>query len=131
MRSQAHRLYPTSGINRVLFAVFNGRHSCGLSSINGMSVSRFMSVLSSPAASANRIPLSLISAISQRISSSIETHLACISRRLSVRNRHAPFWSFLFRNEGACKSIYAIQAMFFNCQIYDCANGRKCSSDAT
>lgn len=80
----------------------------GLIYINGMSAS------SRRSASANRISLLLIGAISQSISSMVETHLACILRGLFVGIGMRRF-GFFFRNEGACKPIYTIQAMFFDC----------------
>ena len=74
----AHKEKPTSGICRLLEPVFNLRQGCSFNSMNGESVSIWISEANNPQASDNLIPLSLIRAISQRGSSSRVWQFDCM-----------------------------------------------------
>ena len=68
----------------VLPEVLRGLHGCGFRLICGMSASRIISLFSSPAPAAKRIPVSETKATSHLRSSSIVLHRCCTLRMSSI-----------------------------------------------
>ena len=95
IRLAAQSDMPTSGMSRSLPLVLSERQGCLRRATWGTAASSLMSDTNSPAASANRIPVSLISATSHLTSSSCSTHSFWMAQRFSsgIGNRVDAFSS--------------------------------------
>jgi len=86
-------------------------------SIRGTVADSCRSSLANPSASANRIPESLISAISNRLSSSISMQVRCMEMDDISRNRRPNGIGADFRDESARERVPALQAVLRDGQI--------------
>ena len=93
-RLEAYRASFVKGMSLWLPLVFSPLHGWGFKSIWGIRSSSFISSLSKPAASLNLMPVSLIRAINQRISSSISLHRDCTSL-MSWMDINCLDWTFI------------------------------------